>query len=62
MLDIPLIPLRSAEQNGRAMSMLGIVAYGLNVANYMGGGVLAYFGYPRAHENTKTTAERAVLA
>lgn len=29
------------------------------VANYMGDGVLAYFGYPRAHEND---AERAVQA
>ena len=30
-----------------------------HVAKYMGDGILAYFGWPRAHENE---AERAVLA
>jgi len=36
-----------------------ILAHGGHVAQYLGDGVLAYFGYPRAHENN---AERAVRA
>jgi class 3 adenylate cyclase/predicted ATPase len=36
-----------------------IVRHGGYVANYMGDGVLAYFGYPSAHEDS---AERAVRA
>ncbi len=36
-----------------------ITRYEGHVAKYMGDGVLAYFGYPRAHEDD---AERAVLA
>jgi len=36
-----------------------IKALGGMVAQYLGDGVLAYFGYPRAHEND---AERAILA
>ena len=34
-------------------------SYGGYIARYMGDGVLAYFGYPRAHEDD---AERAILA
>ncbi|WP_036018907.1 adenylate/guanylate cyclase domain-containing protein, partial [Bradyrhizobium sp. WSM1743] len=33
-----------------------------HVAKYMGDGVLAYFGYPRAHENEAERAVRAGLA
>ncbi|WOH47519.1 adenylate/guanylate cyclase domain-containing protein [Bradyrhizobium sp. sBnM-33] len=33
-----------------------------HVAKYMGDGVLAYFGYPRAHENAAERAVRAGLA
>jgi class 3 adenylate cyclase/predicted ATPase len=33
-----------------------------NVAKYMGDGVLAYFGWPRAHENDAESAVRAGLA
>jgi class 3 adenylate cyclase/tetratricopeptide (TPR) repeat protein len=36
-----------------------VTGFGGFVANYMGDGVLAYFGYPRAHEDD---AERAVRA
>src|SRR5262245_33187583 len=36
-----------------------IKAFGGMVAQYLGDGVLAYFGYPTAHEND---AERAILA
>jgi class 3 adenylate cyclase len=36
-----------------------IIALGGMVAQYLGDGVLAYFGYPLAHEND---AERAILA
>ena len=32
------------------------------VAKYMGDGVLAYFGYPRAHEDDAERAVRAGLA
>jgi class 3 adenylate cyclase len=41
--------------------IVGEVVAGLDgfVANYMGDGVLVYFGYPRAHEDD---AERAVRA
>ena len=35
-----------------------ITRYGGHVAKYLGDGVMAYFGYPEAHEND---AERAVL-
>jgi class 3 adenylate cyclase/tetratricopeptide (TPR) repeat protein len=35
---------------------------GGNVAKYMGDGVLAYFGWPRAHENEAERAVRAGLA
>jgi len=36
-----------------------ITRYGGHVAKYLGDGVMAYFGYPEAHEND---AERAILA
>jgi class 3 adenylate cyclase/predicted ATPase len=36
--------------------------YGGMVAKYMGDGVLAYFGYPQAHENDAECAVRAALA
>ena len=39
-----------------------IVANGGFAANYMGDGVLAYFGYPKAHEHDAERAVRAGLA
>jgi class 3 adenylate cyclase/tetratricopeptide (TPR) repeat protein len=39
-----------------------ITAYGGHVAKYLGDGVMAYFGYPEAHENDAQRAARAGLA
>jgi class 3 adenylate cyclase len=39
-----------------------IAAYGGFVSKYMGDGVLAYFGYPQAHEHDAERAVRAGLA
>ncbi|MDG4885741.1 adenylate/guanylate cyclase domain-containing protein [Mesorhizobium sp. WSM4887] len=39
-----------------------IASFGGFVAKYMGDGVLAYFGYPQAHENDAEQAVRAGLA
>lgn len=39
-----------------------IVRFEGHVAKYMGDGVLAYFGYPRAHEDEAERAVRAALA
>jgi class 3 adenylate cyclase/predicted ATPase len=38
-----------------------VLRFGGHVANYMGDGVLAYFGYPRAHEDDAERAVRAAL-
>jgi len=39
-----------------------VVRYGGHVAQYLGDGLLAYFGYPRAHEDAAERAVRAGLA
>ena len=39
-----------------------VVRYGGHVAQFLGDGVLAYFGYPRAHEDATERAVRAGLA
>jgi class 3 adenylate cyclase/tetratricopeptide (TPR) repeat protein len=39
-----------------------VVKFGGYIAKYMGDGVLAYFGYPQAHENDAEQAMRAGLA
>ena len=39
-----------------------VVRYGGHVAQYLGDGVLAYFGYPMAHEDAAERAVRAGLA
>jgi class 3 adenylate cyclase len=39
-----------------------IERFGGNVAQYLGDGVMAYFGYPEAHDNDAERAARAGLA
>jgi class 3 adenylate cyclase/tetratricopeptide (TPR) repeat protein len=39
-----------------------ITQYGGNVAKYLGDGVMAFFGYPEAHDNDVESAARAALA
>jgi class 3 adenylate cyclase len=39
-----------------------ITQYGGYVAKYLGDGVMAYFGWPEAHENDAERASRAGLA
>ena len=39
-----------------------VVRFGGHVAKYLGDGVLAYFGYPQAHEDAAERAVRAGLA
>jgi class 3 adenylate cyclase len=39
-----------------------VTAFGGHVAQYQGDGLLAYFGYPRAHEDAAERAVRAGLA
>ena len=40
----------------------GITRYAGHVAQYLGDGVMAYFGWPEAHENDAERAARAGLA
>jgi class 3 adenylate cyclase/tetratricopeptide (TPR) repeat protein len=40
----------------------GITRYGGHVAKYLGDGVMAFFGYPEAHDNDAERAARAGLA
>jgi class 3 adenylate cyclase len=51
--------LREINTAYQVASTGAIELFGGYVARYMGDGVLAYFGYPQAHEDD---AERAVLA
>jgi class 3 adenylate cyclase len=39
-----------------------ITRFGGHVAKYLGGGVMAFFGYPEAHDNDAERAARAGLA
>jgi class 3 adenylate cyclase/predicted ATPase len=51
--------LRDLNRTYQDVCKAGIERYGGYVARYMGDGVLAYFGYPEAHEDD---AERAIHA
>ena len=51
--------LREINRAYQDTAKAAIESYGGFVARYMGDGVLAYFGYPQAHEDD---AERAVRA
>ena len=54
--------LTEVVQAYRQRSTTIIEAHGGTVAQYAGDAVLAYFGYPRAHENDAERAVRAALA
>jgi class 3 adenylate cyclase/predicted ATPase len=50
--------IRAYQERCAAM----VVSFGGHVAKYMGDGVLAYFGYPHAHEDAAERSVRAGLA
>ena len=54
--------LRDINRTYQDAATAAIEQYGGYVARYMGDGVLAYFGYPRAHEDDAERALRAGLA
>jgi predicted ATPase/class 3 adenylate cyclase len=53
--------LRDVLQNYQAVSAAAIGRFGGQVAQYLGDGILAYFGYPLAHEDDPQRAVRAGL-
>ena len=54
--------LRSAVRAYQSACTAAIEQFGGTVAQYLGDGVLAYFGYPRVHEDDAQRAARAGLA
>ena len=54
--------LRLIVRNYQACVATEVARWGGHVAQYMGDGVLAYFGYPVAHEGETERAARAALA
>ena len=54
--------LREVTRSYQDLAKTAIEGYGGFVARYMGDGVLAYFGYPQAHEGDAERAVRAGLA
>src|SRR6266850_2333382 len=66
-IDLDVLPELSAEDLRDLLSryheaMTAVVErYGGYVANYLGDGVLAYFGWPRADEDDAAQAVRAGL-
>jgi hypothetical protein len=53
--------VRSSASNHRAAAQ-AIECFGGSVAQYLGDGVMAYFGYPEAHDNDAERGVRAGLA
>lgn len=54
--------LRAAVRAYQSACTTAIERFGGTVAQYLGDGILAYFGYPRAHEDDAQRAARAGLA
>ena len=54
--------LREIIRSYQAVVAEQVTAFGGHVAQYLGDGVLAYFGYPVAHEDEAERAVRAALA
>src|SRR5512146_2617382 len=54
--------LRSIIREYRRVCAEVIATYGGFVAQYLGDGIMAYFGYPRAQENDAESAVRAGIA
>ena len=53
--------MREVLESYRARCAAALARYGGTVAYYMGDGILAYFGYPTAHEDDALRAVRAAL-
>ena len=53
--------MREVLEGYRARCAAALARYGGTVAYYMGDGILAYFGYPTAHEDDALRAVRAAL-
>lgn len=54
--------LSAAMQAYRAICRATLLPFGAHIAQYLGDGILAYFGYPKAHESDAEQALRAGLA
>ena len=54
--------LRSVVRTYQGAVAAQVARYGGHIAQYLGDGVLAYFGYPLAHEDEAERAVRAALA
>src|SRR5262245_9851189 len=54
--------LREHVQAYQAVSSAPIARFGGHIAQYLGDGLLVYFGYPTAHEDDAQRAVRAALA
>ena len=59
--DLDPEDMRRVIQGYQARCLEVITAYDGSVAQYLGDGILAYFGYPAAHEDDAADAVRAAL-